>query len=225
MMYFVNNNNNNKTSAKNVLIFNNNNQLLFPIINAMSRTLTTTTTCFIIVFLIIIAAPTTFSDKNFDFKNRSNSIIKRGRYTPAAADTNSDDQLPIPTQSSSLYNCGSCKMREDIKNRNLEVIKHEVLRRMGFQSAPNFTGRVIPSVPLHMLAKVDHQHDFGGGGGMQSDEPPQYKSSASRYSVSEEDDDYHVKTEEVLAFAQPCKFDAKLLLASWSEMRCHVYFT
>lgn len=136
--------------------------------------------------LVILAmvAPT-FSDK--EIRNRSNSIVKR-RFTDAF------DEAPMPTQATS--GCGSCKMREEIKNRNLEVIKGEVLRRMGFQTAPNVTGRVLPPVPPHFLAKVDL--DMGA---MQSDEP-HFKTG---YSITEEEDDYHVKAQQVLTFAQPCK--------------------
>ena len=132
------------------------------------------------LLLILIMITPTFSDK--EIRNRSNSIVKR-RFA---------DNLE-PTQASA---CGSCKMREEIKSRNLEVIKGEVLRRMGFQTAPNVTGRVLPPVPPHFLAKVDQEM-----GGMQSDEP-RFKTG---YSITEEEDDYHVKTQEVLTFAQPCK--------------------
>ncbi|XP_068901537.1 growth/differentiation factor 8 [Tenebrio molitor] len=131
--------------------------------------------------LVILAmvAPT-FSDKYQEGRNRSSSIVRR-RFA---------DEVEAATQPP----CGSCKMREEIKNRNLEVIKGEVLRRMGFQTAPNVTGRVLPPVPPHFLAKVDLEM-----GAMQSDEP-MFKTG---YSITEEEDDYHVKTQEVLTFAQP----------------------
>lgn len=127
---------------------------------------------FLIVFVVLITLSSTFSDTN-------NSIVKRRLIETSS--------VPPPPP------CGSCRMREEIKNRNLEVIKGEVLRRMGFQSAPNVTGRILPPVPPHFLAKVDME--------MQNDQP-EYKTG---FSITEEDDDYHVKTQEVLTFAQPCK--------------------
>lgn len=147
--------------------------------NTFARTIS------IFVILVSISGPTS-SDR--EIRNRSNSIVKR-RFT------DSFDDMPIPTQSST--GCGSCKIREEIKTRNLEVIKGEVLRRMGFESAPNVTGRDLPPVPDHFLERVD----LGTFGGMLSDEP-EFKTG---YSITEEEDDYHIKTQEVLTFAQPCK--------------------
>lgn len=132
--------------------------------------------------IMLVLTPCTFSDK---LLNRSNSYGRRFQEeTP---------DYPEPTPQSSR--CSSCMMREQIKQRNLEVIKGEILRRMGFSQAPNITGKVLPQVPPHFLAMVE---DYG----MQSDQPSQ---KVEVISEEDEEDEYHIKTQKVITFAQPCK--------------------
>lgn len=147
------------------------------------------TLCAIAFIIIALVIPMLAENHHQDVPSRSNNINKR-RFPE---DAQGEEYSFTPTVPSG---CGSCKMRKEIKNRNLEAIKSEVLRRMGFQSAPNVTGRSLPKVPAHVMAKFDQSY-----GGMQSDEP-QFKTG---FSISEEEDEYHVKTEKVLSFAQPCK--------------------
>lgn len=154
---------------------------------AQNLTKTQSTLMFLAILLLL---PIALGDKHHqNTPNRSNTISKR-RYGDTTSPSESYSYNPQTS------GCGSCRIREEIKNRNLEAIKDEVLRRMGFQSAPNVTGRNLPKVPPHVLAMFDQ-----GYGGMQSDEP-QFKTG---FSISEEEDDFHVKTEKVLTFAQPCK--------------------
>lgn len=125
--------------------------------------------------------------------------------------TSTGDQQQQQGAESARGGCGSCQMREELKSRNLEAIKGEVLRRMGFQTAPNITGRVLPQVPAHILAKVDGAMMSGGAGaysGMQSDEPQDFEGPT----ITEEEDDFHIKTETVLTFAQPCKLCVCVLI-------------
>lgn len=132
--------------------------------------------------IVLVITPCTFSDKLF---NRSHHVQKRRNQ-------GEDPNYTEATQQTS--SCRSCRMREEIKQRNLEVIKGEILRRMGFSQAPNITGKVLPQVPPHFLAMVE---DFG----MQSDQPTQRVEVISE----EEEDEYHVRTQKILTFAQPCK--------------------
>lgn len=141
----------------------------------------------VLIFILITIISFATSEKhNQDVSSRSNGIDRRK--------PGQDDQLDAFLNVQQQYpGCGSCKMREEIKSKNLEAIKSEVLRRMGFQKAPNMTGRALPHLPSNVLSRYDQ--------GMQSDEPI-YKIGPS---ITEEVDDYHVKTEKVITFAQPCK--------------------
>ncbi|CAG9772342.1 unnamed protein product [Ceutorhynchus assimilis] len=102
----------------------------------------------------------------------------------------SEDYPSIPA-SPPTGGCSLCKRREELKVRNLAIIKEEILKRMGFSQAPNITGKVLPDVPMHYLAKIEEEY------GMQGDEP--YKTGLS---YSEEDDEYHVRTQKVLTWAE-----------------------
>lgn len=138
-------------------------------------------------FLSLILTPHyTYSDKH---SNRSNNIQKRFQEDPL--------DYTVPTQPAS--GCSSCRMRDEVKQRNIEVLKGEILRRMGFQHPPNITGKTLPQIPAHYLAMVDP--DFG----MQGDQPM----GASGMAINDEDDDdeYRVRTEKILTFAQPCEYE------------------
>lgn len=93
-----------------------------------------------------------------------------------------------------LSGCRSCGMQEDARLRSLEQIKGDVLRKMGLKSAPNVTGANLAALPAHVLDMIES--------GMQSDQP-EYKTGPS---ISEEEDDFHVKTEKFFSFAQSCKY-------------------
>lgn len=136
-----------------------------------------------LVFVLLV--PHTVSDKQLP-----NSIQKR-HYQD---NLDQSEEFPQPTQQSG---CISCRMREEIKIRNLEMIKGEILRRMGFQQAPNITGKELPQIPSRYLAMVDPEY------GMQSDEPHQFKTG---FSITEEEDEFFVKTQKILTFAQPCEY-------------------
>ncbi|CAH1118305.1 unnamed protein product [Phaedon cochleariae] len=132
---------------------------------------------FLIICLLI---PHTFSDRH---SNRSNSIEKR-KYQGSAGSE------PEP-EASGCHNCRM--MREELKQRNLMVIKEEILRRIGFQEAPNMTGKALPQVPEAFLAQIEEQN-----GGMLGDQPY----GGAGVTVTEEEEDYFTKTEKILTFAQ-----------------------
>jgi len=123
-----------------------------------------------------------------------------------AADGGSQHQM-VTMQS----NCSTCVAgRDELRRRNLELIKDQILSKLGMRQAPNMTGRLPPRIP-----PLDHLLDLYG---MQSDGPSSYSSSSSsrRSSSSqqqqqpfhpgpvydEEEDDFHARTEKVIAFAQ-----------------------
>ncbi|EFX67989.1 hypothetical protein DAPPUDRAFT_114946 [Daphnia pulex] len=126
-------------------------------------------------------------------------------------------------------NCTSCIQREELRRRNLEVIKDQILSKLGMQRAPNMTGRLPPRIP-----PLDHLLDLYG---MQGDAPPaggghgrgghhnggghhhHHQQSDQAFQTGpvydEEEDDFHARTEKVIAFSQhpvtlpPAMFNAK----------------
>ncbi|XP_045466195.1 growth/differentiation factor 8-like [Harmonia axyridis] len=98
-----------------------------------------------------------------------------------------------PYERTSPPSCGSCKNLEDVKARSIEMIKEQILRKIGMKKAPNITGRVLPQIPLHELAMIDQ-----GLAEMQSDQP-EFKPGIS---VTEEEDDDHARTEKMFIFSQ-----------------------
>lgn len=110
-----------------------------------------------------------------------------------------DETTPLP-------GCQSCIFRESLRNLSLQTIKEEILNKLGMKHAPNTTGRQLPKIPpLHHLLQIYEQHQ--GLSGMQGDEPVRTAGSFKPGSVvQEEEDDYHARTERVIAFAQPCEY-------------------
>lgn len=104
--------------------------------------------------------------------------------------------------------CQSCMYREGLRNLSLQTIKEEILNKLGMKHAPNTTGRQLPKIPpLHHLLQIyEQQQQSLGFSGMQGDEPIRSTSTFKPGSVvQEEEDDYHARTERVIAFAQPCE--------------------
>lgn len=89
-------------------------------------------------------------------------------------------------------NCSTCARREELRRRSLEVIKDQILNKLGMQQAPNITGRLPPRIP-----PLDHLLDMYG---MQGDAPGGPFQAGPVY--DEEEDDFHARTEKVIAFAQ-----------------------
>lgn len=153
-------------------------------LNTLKELFSTRTLIAYFFLTLIVTTQYSFTEK---ISNRANNIQKR------LIDESLD--YTIPAQSSS--GCSGCRMRDEVKQRNIEVLKGEILRRMGFQHAPNITGKVLPQIPAHYLAMVDP--DFG----MQSDQPM----STPGITINDEDDEeFKVRTEKILTFAQPCKY-------------------
>lgn len=85
-----------------------------------------------------------------------------------------------------------------MRQRSLLVIKDQILSKLGMRAAPNITGRLPPSIP-----PLDYLIDRYG---MQSDSPSVSSSPFRAGPVyDDEEDDFHARTEKVIAFAQPCK--------------------
>lgn len=145
---------------------------------------------------LILTPHYTFTEK---ISKRANNNQKRFKDEPL--------DYTVPTQPAS--GCSSCRMRDEVKQRNIEVLKGEILRRMGFQHAPNITGKILPQIPAHYLAMVDP--DFG----MQSDQP---YSTAGLGINDEDDEEFRVRTEKILTFAQPCKYMCIGLLLYFSNL-------
>ncbi|KAF4533329.1 hypothetical protein B566_EDAN004450 [Ephemera danica] len=91
--------------------------------------------------------------------------------------------------------CSTCRIRQELRNMSLLVIKEQILNKLGLKHAPNITGRAIPKIPpLH------HLFDRYGVQGMQGDQPDRFFQPGPM--KFEEDDDFHSKTTMVIAVAQ-----------------------
>lgn len=108
-----------------------------------------------------------------------------------------DFTTPAASSTSTAAGCQACRMREELKNVSLAAIKEQILSKLGISQAPNTTGRTLPKVPPVLLDKYRKgQHLVAG---MLGDEPV-FKPGPI---VHDEDDDYHARTDKVIAFAQP----------------------
>lgn len=113
---------------------------------------------------------------------------------PSAGSDGSGEVPTLPTPGTYVpSNCSTCARREELRRRSLEVIKDQILSKLGMQQAPNITGRLPPRIPPldHLLDMYGMQGDAPGGGPFQPG--PVY---------DEEEDDFHARTEKVIAFAQ-----------------------
>lgn len=140
-------------------------------------------------FLIISALPFTIEGAK---PSEFNQVQKKSYQT--LEEPMSEDYPSMPP-SPPTRGCSLCKDREALKNMNLAMIKDEILKRMGLSRPPNITGKILPQVPAHYLAQVEEER------GYQSDQP--YKTGES---FTEEDDDYHVRTQKVLTWAENCEY-------------------
>lgn len=104
------------------------------------------------------------------------------------SDTEEEEATTTPTSG-----CPVCRMREDMKMYSLEQIKEQILNKLGIERPPNTTGRALPKVPSVLLDK--YRKSGHAVSGMLGDEPVLRP-------ADEDDDDYHLKTEKVIAFAQ-----------------------
>jgi len=105
-----------------------------------------------------------------------------------------EDDLSLPLVGSYVAsNCSTCIQREELRKRNLEVIKDQILSKLGMRTAPNMTGRLPPRIP-----PLNHLLDLYG---MQGDAPQKGFQTGPVY--DEEEDDFHARTEKVIAFGQP----------------------
>lgn len=121
----------------------------------------------------------------------------------AGPDSSGESGLPsLPTPGTYIpSNCSTCARREELRRRSLEVIKDQILSKLGMQQAPNITGRLPPRIP-----PLDHLLDMYG---MQGDAPGGPFQPGPVY--DEEEDDFHARTEKVIAFAQQRESIATLL--------------
>ncbi|KAK9754094.1 Transforming growth factor beta like domain [Popillia japonica] len=143
------------------------------------------TTTMILLFILIRTQCVNSEDfLNGTYTPKSNTIDRR-----KSPDSDSDSSELDVSIAAPPIRCTSC-MREEIKNMNIQVIKSEVLKKMGFDNPPNMTGRIMPKVPSQILSMVDTDMNEWQG------DQPQYQI------FSEEEDDFHVKTEKIIVFAQ-----------------------
>lgn len=112
-------------------------------------------------------------------------------------------------------NCSMCVRREELRQRSLEVIKDQILNKLGMKSAPNMTGRLAPRIPPldHLLDLYGMQGDAPGGG-------PHSSPFRPGPVYDEEEDDFHARTEKVIAFAQP----RESLLLRHMSLSCTVLY-
>lgn len=109
-----------------------------------------------------------------------------------------DFTTPAASSTGDTGGCSACRMREELKHVSLAAIKEQILSKLGISQAPNTTGRTLPKVPPVLLDKY-RKSTHSAMQGMQGDEPV-FKPGPV---VHDEDDDYHARTDKVIAFAQP----------------------
>jgi len=134
--------------------------------------------------------------------------------------------------------CANCLGHDGIKSLSIELIKASILNKLGMQRPPEFGGRLPPRVPTdlpplqdlmrkyntdhsssvvvlpHIRHKSHHLDDSATD--MQSDEATGYSTTAAMDNTNgynggdtNDDDDYHVKTHKLIAFAQPRKYNSE----------------
>lgn len=104
-----------------------------------------------------------------------------------------------PDNSSLDGGCAACRLRSEVRQMSLAAIREHVLARLGFAHAPNTTGRVLPTAPKDMMLMFERgrQQELE----MQADQP-------HKYSYHEDEDDFHARTEKVIAFPRKYRFHA-----------------
>ena len=143
-----------------------------------------------------------------------NSTTEAATTTTTIATDFLYDELPEPG-SYIPSNCSTCVHREELRQRNLQVIKDQILSKLGMQAAPNMTGRLPPRIP-----PLDHLLDLYG---MQGDSPST-QSFRPGAVYDEEEDDFHARTEKVIAFTQPCKSCLYFLAYFFAKIKRVEYF-
>lgn len=145
----------------------------------------------IIIFSLFLSRVYCFNE----LMNRTNIIDRRSVSPSYSKDQSLEEGL--------IGGCGSCQKRQDIRNRSLESIKEQILFRLGMQEPLNTTGRKLPQVTQQMLKQLAGIN-MPGINGMLGDQPQ--SSFTPGPTISEEEDNLHIKTENVMIFAKPCKF-------------------
>ncbi|XP_049845116.1 growth/differentiation factor 8-like [Schistocerca gregaria] len=115
------------------------------------------------------------------------------------------------TPASGEPHCASCLLREELRNMSLNNIKMQILSKLGMKHPPNMTGRQRPPIPTKVHTWLDLYQSGGGGApaawaDMQGDEPAGATGRLPRpgpLPSDPDDDDFHARTEQVLAFARP----------------------
>ncbi|XP_060867437.1 growth/differentiation factor 8 isoform X2 [Metopolophium dirhodum] len=160
-------------------------------------------------------------------------------------DSGDNESLRTPA----AVQCANCLGHDGIKSLSIELIKASILNKLGMQRPPEFGDRLPPRVPTdlpplqdlmrkyntdhsssvvvlpHIRHKSHHLDDSATD--MQSDEATGYSTTAAMDNTNgynggdtNDDDDYHVKTHKLIAFAQPHPTTQKL-----SNGRYPLYFT
>lgn len=89
--------------------------------------------------------------------------------------------------------CNVCRMRAQIRALSLEVIKEQILNKLGLKHAPNMTGRALPRIPP--ISKLLDMYNI------QSDEPSSFQRRANNQN-SDDINDFTAKTESVFVLSQ-----------------------
>lgn len=152
---------------------------------------------------------TTFTNTNNNGRKRSLVINSDKLEDDVIIATNLDEEEPSVRHRQKSTGCNSCKMRAEMRSLSLAHIKEHVLSKLGFKEAPNVTGRMLPKLPPGFLDSYKLGVTSNGGSseeeGMQNDQPISYEQTRFQPGpkVVQEPDNYHARTDRVIAFAQP----------------------
>lgn len=127
-------------------------------------------------------------------KSRDEEILE-----PAVEEVTEEDYAEYLSTTPAAVGCSACRLREEMKNVSLAVIKEQILNKLGVVQFPNTTGRILPKIPQVLIDKYRKGQHVPG---MLGDEPV-YKPGAV---LLDEEDDFHARTEKVIAFAQPREY-------------------
>lgn len=160
------------------------------------------------------------NSRSFYESSSANLHNADNRHNPNRHKSHDSDITANPAQQRpSSSSCSSCvEIRKELKIRNLEFIKNQVLLKLGFTQAPNISS--IPKMSAQRMKELLKNWSASVPGvdfGMQGDDPNVGEGFGDMWSegknlwkegvsVHEEDyNDFHARTEKVIAFAQPCK--------------------
>lgn len=137
-------------------------------------------------------------------RSSRNSVTRTiSNREPSAYDNTSASYSVDGRRTGAGPTCSLCDSREERINYTLNVLKAEILEKLGLKHPPNTTGLKVPKIPpLDMILDAHRGHAHTQTPGMIGDQPFNFRNSPYNY---DEDDNDWVKTEKII-FLPESKF-------------------